>query len=99
MLCRRSASLMTMTRMSWLMATSILRMVATWVSVRVSTSMRVILVTPSTSSATVGLKRRATSSLLTSQSSTTSCRRAAVTVCISMLSWLKIMATSTGWTM
>ena len=49
MLCRRSASLMTMTRMSLLMATSILRMVAACSSVSEPTSMRVILVTPSTS--------------------------------------------------
>ena len=62
MLCRRSASLMTMTRMSLDMATNILRMVAACSSVRDSTSMRVILVTPSTSARTCGLKVRSTSS-------------------------------------
>ena len=96
MLCRRSASLMTMTRMSLLMATNILRMVAACSSVRLSTSMRVIFVTPSTSCATWGLNSASTWSRVTLVSSTVSCSSAAHSVSTSMRKSARMMATSTG---
>ena len=87
-----------MTRMSLLMATNILRMVAACSSERLSTSMRVIFVTPSTSCATCGLNSSATCSAVTFVSSTVSCRSAAISVSTSMRRSVRMMATSTGCT-
>ena len=61
-LCRRSAILMRMTRMSLLMAMNILRRFSICCSSSVEYSTRVSFVTPSTSEATVGPKLRAMSS-------------------------------------
>ena len=87
---------MTMTRMSLLMATNILRMVAACSSVRLSTSMRVIFVTPSTSCATCALNSSSTWSRVTLVSSTVSCSSAAHSVSTSMRKSARMMATSTG---
>ncbi len=81
------------------MATNILRMVAACSSVRLSTSMRVILVTPSTSARTCGLNSRSTSSEVTLVSSTVSCRSAAQMVSASMRRSARMMPTSMGCTM
>ena len=99
MLCRRSASLMTMTRMSLLMATNILRMVCACSSDRLSTSMREILVTPSTRCAMRSLKVSSTSASVTSESSTVSWMSAAHSVSTSMRRSARMSATSTGCTM
>ena len=90
---------MTMTRMSLDMATNILRMVAACSSVSDSTSMRVILVTPSTSARTCGLKVRSTSSAVAFVSSTVSWSSAAVMVSASMRRSARMMPTSMGWMM
>ena len=81
------------------MATNILRMVAACSSVRLSTSMRVILVTPSTSARTWGLKACSTSSAVTFVSSTVSWSSAAQMVSASMRKSARMMPTSMGWMM
>ncbi len=78
------------------MATNILRMVAACSSERLSTSMRVIFVTPSTSWATCSLNSTATCSVVTHVSSTVSCKSAAQSVSTSMRRSARMMATSTG---
>ena len=99
MLCRRSASLMTSTRMSSAMATSILRMAAAcWASFE-SKWMRSSLVTPSTNAATSAPNSFSMSASVNAVSSATSCRRAATIVVSSRPKWATIVATANGWVM
>ena len=100
MLCRRSASLMMTTRMSFDMARNILRRLSAWRSSIDETSMLVSLVTPSTSSATSVPKRSVSSSSEASVSSTVSWSSAAAMLSASMWrSLARMRATSTGWLM
>ena len=112
MLCRRSASLIKTTRMSSAMETSIFRKLSAWSDSASSigpatssaggwslSSMRVNLVTPSTSLLTSGPKRRVISSRETPQSSTTSWSRAATIVWVSRWRSARKRAVSRGWAM
>ena len=100
MLCSRSASLMSTTRTSSTMASSILRRFSASARARAAAVplprvwMTSILVTPSTRRATVSPKRARISSRPTPQSSTTSCRIAAATVSASMLRPSRMRATA-----
>src|SRR4051794_3881636 len=97
MLCSRSASLMTSTRMSRLIATIILRMVSAWaVSPYLTLSS---LVTPSTSWATSAPKSLRSSSSVYGVSSTVSCSRAATRVGSVMPMSARIVVTASGWVM
>lgn len=87
---------MTMTRMSLLIAMSILRRLLTCAWLRDSISRLLILVTPSTSSATVSPNFLRMSSSVYSVSSTVSCKTAARKVSLSMRKSERMMATSTG---
>ena len=80
MLCRRSASLTISTRMSWLMARIILRMFSACASSLFSKTIMLILVTPSTMSATSSPNLSSISSMVVPVSSTVSCSRPAATV-------------------
>ena len=73
MLCRRSASLTMMTRMSSTMASSILRKLSAWRSSAEKKSSLLSLVTPSTQRATSSPNSLRTCSTVTLVSSTTSC--------------------------
>ncbi len=80
MLCNRSASLMTRTRRSFAIATSILRSVAAcWASFE-SKWTRSSFVTPSTIAAASAPKSSSTSSRVSPVSSTASCSSAATSV-------------------
>ena len=96
MLWSRSASLIRTTRMSWAIASSILRMFSacccSWLWVLNLDS----LVTPSTSWATSGPNRSSTSVRLYSVSSGTSCRRAAWMAIVSSPSSARIWAEAIG---
>jgi hypothetical protein len=81
MLCRRSASLMRMTRTSRAIASSILRKFSACASSWDWNSILSSLETPSTSSATTLPKRSAISALVMSVSSITSCSSAAISAC------------------
>ncbi|CCB77998.1 exported protein of unknown function [Streptantibioticus cattleyicolor NRRL 8057 = DSM 46488] len=97
MLCRRSASLMTSTRGSLAMATTILRTVsACAASPNLTLSS---LVTPSTSRATCSPKSRRSASSPYSVSSTVSWRRPAIRVAGSMPSSARMVVTASGWVM
>ncbi len=94
MLCSRSASLMTSTRGSLAIATTILRMVS---ALAASPSFTLSsLVTPSTRSATSPPNSSASSSSVYSVSSTVSCSSAATSVFVSMPSSARIEATASG---
>ena len=98
-LCRRSQSLMKMTRISFDMARSILRMFSILASSLSSTLMAFILVRPSTSMATSSPKRFRMISMLvlSGQSSTVSCRNAAQMESVSSPRDATISATAIGW--
>ena len=96
MLCSRSASLISSTRQSSAMATSILRMVAACCASLESNWSRSSLVTPSTTLATPGPKASVIDSRVRPVSSTASCRRAAATVWASRPSSATIVATAIG---
>ena len=99
MLCRRSASLIRMTRRSRDIASSILRKLsaaASWRSAKRSLSS---LVTPSTSSATVSPNCVARSWRESGVSSMVSCRIAATSVSMSRPCSASTWATATGWVM
>ena len=97
MLCSRSASLMTSTRMSRDIATIILRIVsASALSPYFTLSS---LVTPSTSSATSSPNSRATSPSVYGVSSTVSWSSAATSVGSVMPSSARIVVTASGWVM
>ena len=99
-LCKRSASLMIITRMSLDIAKNILRRLRACFSSIELTSMEVSLVTPSTKSITVSPKRLRISSSVADVSSTVSCKSAAQIESSSICkSFAKIKATSTGWLM
>ncbi len=96
MLCSRSASLISRTRQSSAMATSILRMVAAcWASLESNCS-RSSLVTPSTTLATPSPKVFSMVSSVSPVSSTASCSSAAATVWASRPSSATMVATATG---
>ena len=100
MLCRRSASLMMTTRMSWLMAKNIFRRFQACFSSIEATLTFVSLVTPSTRSATVSPNKPLSWSSEAEVSSTVSWSRAAQMVSSSMRrSLARMSATSTGWLM
>ncbi|KAG1275311.1 hypothetical protein G6F64_014925 [Rhizopus arrhizus] len=97
MLCRRSASLIMITRRSRDIASSILRKLsaaASWRSRNFSLSS---LVTPSTSSATASPNSEASSSRVSGVSSMVSCRIAAISASTSRPSSASTWATATGW--
>ena len=96
MLCRRSASLMSRTRRSFAIATSILRMVAACCSSLESKRIRSSFVTPSTIAATSGPNEEVIISTVIEVSSTESCRRAAAMETSSSPSSATIMATARG---
>ncbi len=96
MLWRRSASLISTTRMSSAMATSILRMFSAWACSRVWTWILPSLVTPSTSRAIASPNSSRISSRVTSVSSTVSWRSAAASVSASRRSSLSRTAAATG---
>ena len=98
MLCSRSASLISTTRMSLAMARNILRRVSAWASSRLAKFSWLSLVTPSTSRATSSPNcSRTTSSVQPSTSSTQSCSRPAAMVVASSIRSVRITATATGW--
>ncbi|MOA58757.1 hypothetical protein D3C78_1832060 [compost metagenome] len=78
MLCRRSASLTRITRMSRAMAMAIFWKFSAWASALVWKSIWVSLLTPSTSSATVSPNCALRASLGMPVSSMTSCSMAAI---------------------
>src|SRR3546814_487931 len=99
MLCRRSASLIRITRRSRSIASSILRKLsaaASWRSWNLSLSS---LVTPSTSSATVSPNSEASWARSSGVSSMVSCRIAATRVSTSTFCSASTRATETGWVM
>ncbi len=99
MLWSRSASLMTSTRQSVAIATSILRTVAAcWASLE-SNCNRSSLVTPSTMAPTSGPNSSVTCSRVSPVSSTASCSRAEATDRASRPRSATIVATATGWVM
>ncbi len=96
MLCSRSASLISSTRQSSAIATSILRIVAAcWASLESNCS-RSSLVTPSTTLATPGPNAFSIDSSERPVSSTASCSRAAATVWASRPSSATMVATAMG---
>ena len=96
MLCSRSASLISSTRQSSAMATSILRIVAACCASLELNWSRSSLVTPSTTRATPSPKVSSIVSSVSPVSSTASCSRAAATVCASRPSSATMVATATG---
>ena len=99
MLCSRSASLMTSTRRSRAIATSILRIVAACWASRESNWMRSSFVTPSTIAATSLPKPASTSASVISVSSTASWSSAAATEISSSPMSATMRATARGWLM
>ena len=97
MLCSRSASLMTSTRMSRDIATIILRMVSACAESPYLTLSS--LVTPSTSWATSSPKSARTCSRVYGVSSTVSCSSAATSVDSVMPMSARIVVTASGWVM
>ena len=96
MLWRRSANLISSTRQSSAIATSILRMVAACCASFESNCRRSNLVTPSTTLATPGPNASAMDSRVRPVSSTASCNRAPATVCASRPSSATMVATAMG---
>ena len=97
MLCSRSASLMTSTRMSRDIATIILRIVSACAESPYLTLSS--LVTPSTSWATSSPKSARTCSRVYDVSSTVSCSSAATSVGSVMPMSARIVVTASGWVM
>ena len=97
MLCSRSASLITSTRMSRAIATIILRMVSAWAVSPYWTFSS--LVTPSTSWATSSPKSERSSSRVYGVSSTVSCSSEATRVGSVMPMSARIVVTASGWVM
>ena len=98
MLCRRSASLMMMTRMSWAVARSMLRQFSAWASSWEENWRLSSLVMPTTNleiSSPNSLRR---SSAVVGVSSMTSCRSPAQTVGRSIFQSIKEEATASQWT-
>src|SRR5580704_16772313 len=96
-LCRRSASLITTTRTSFTIASSILRTFSAWRASGASRSKRLILVAPSTRRATSAPKCSEIVSSGIFVSSTTSCSSAAQREVTSSFMSARMCATSTGW--
>ncbi len=97
MLCNRSASLITRTRGSLAMATTILRMVS---ALAASPSLTLSsFVTPSTRSATSPPKSARIWSSVYSVSSIVSCSSAATSVVVSIPRLPRMVATASGWVM
>ena len=96
-LCSRSQTLMRITRISRLMAMSILRRFSICSSSLVTNCILVSLVTPSTSSATAGLNFLAISSWVEAVSSMQSWSRAATSASMSSSRSATISATAMGW--
>ncbi len=94
MLCRRSASLMSTTRMSSIMASTILRTFSACASSDDAKSILLILVTPSTMWATCSPNSALISSTVTVVSSTASCSRPAAMAVVSSRISASRMATS-----
>ncbi len=99
MLCSRSANLISTTRTSVTMASSILRTFSAWRSSRLANWILSILVTPSTMCATWSPKLAAISSLVAGVSSTESCSRPAAMAVESSFISASTSATSSGWMM
>ncbi len=97
MLCKRSASLIKITRMSLAIASSILRKFSACASSCEANSMRVILETPSTRPAISAPNSPAIPSLVAPVSSMTSCRIAAESVRASRCIAVRMWATAIGW--
>ena len=97
MLCSRSASLITSTRMSRDIATTILRMVSDLADSPYLTLSS--LVQPSTSSATSSPKSRVSADSVYEVSSTVSCSSAAHSVGSVSPSSARIVVTASGWVM
>src|SRR5262245_49921617 len=97
MLWSRSASLISRMRMSFDIATSILRKLSAWRARAELYSTFEILVRPSTRKATSSPNRRCTSSTEVTQSSTVSCSMPAATVTLSSRRSSRMPATSRGW--
>ncbi|MNT38643.1 hypothetical protein D3C72_1748460 [compost metagenome] len=98
-LCRRSASLTMMTRMSRAIASSILRKFSACADSLVWYSSRSSLDRPSTRSAMVRPNFSLSVGLLTPVSSSTSCISAAAKPCASRRQSVSIAATASGWVM
>ena len=96
MLCRRSASLMSTTRMSSTMASIILRRFSACCSSRVAKSIWLILVTPSTMCATCSPNSLRMSTMVTEVSSTESCSRPAAIATGSIFISASTSATPSG---
>ena len=96
MLCRRSQSLMRMTRTSRDIASSILRKDSAWPSSRVENCSLSSLVSPSTRSAVGAPKRSISSGLVTPQSSIVSWVRAATRAWASSFQSATSEATASG---
>src|SRR5262245_2805126 len=96
MLCSRSASLMSRTRTSFAIATSILRIVAACAASRESNCSRSSLVTPSTIAVTSAPNRSSRSASVTDVSSTASCSSAPASVTSSRPRSDRIIATPSG---
>ena len=99
MLCRRSASLIRMTRRSRAIASIILRKLSAAASWRLLNCSLSSLVTPSTSSATCSPNSSASSARVSGVSSMVSCRIAATRVSRSTFCSASTTATATGWVM
>ena len=99
MLCRRSASLTMITRISLTMASSILRKLSACRSSAEKKSSLLSLVTPSTQRATSSPNSLRTSSTVTLVSSTTSCSRPVSRLTTSMRMSARMWATISGWIM
>ncbi len=98
MLCSLSASLMRMTRTSFTMAKSILRMVSACWRERDERPRRTeIFVTPWTRDSTSLPNSLRSAAREVSVSSSTSCRSAAITPCASMWMSTRMEATLSGW--
>ena len=96
MLCRRSASLISRTRTSLAIATSILRIVAACCASLESNSSRSSLVTPSTIAPTSSPNSATRSSSVSAVSSTASCSSAPASVTSSRPRSARIIATPSG---
>jgi hypothetical protein len=96
MLCRRSASLIRITRTSFAIASSILRKFSACASSRVVNSIWSSFETPSTMSATGLPNEDSISALVTVVSSVTSCSSAAARPCASSRHCDRMLATASG---
>ena len=98
-LCKRSASLIRMTRTSLAMASNILRKDSAWFSCLLLKRILSSLVSPSTSSATCTPNCSVRSALLMPQSSIVSCSSAAMRAGVSSFHWAHCSVTAMGWVM